>query len=638
MTKTLRVNALGALAAVALFWAAAPDAPVADAAMRGDVQEVKALLEKGADVNAAQGDGMTALHWAAENGNAELVKTLLYAGANVEAATRDGAYTALHLAARAGHAGAIEALVAGGADVGARTTTRGATPLHFAVGSGHLDAVKALLDHGAEVDAREKAYDQTPLMWAADFGYTDIVKLLVAHGADVSLTSRAEDVAARAEREAKELRERNARMDALRGIQTTRDYPLGQPPADQKPADAAKPGAKTAAAKPGAEKPGAKDAAEKPAAEKPEAQKPAAEKSGGVIRTIDQLKAEEKPKDAPEAKKEEAKPLSYDDLIGRKGGLTPLEFAVRQGNRETVMALLDAGADINQVSDGDHSSPLLLATINGQWDLAEELMARGADPNLASDAGATPLYAAINLQWHPKSIYPQPQAYLQQKTTYLQLMEDLLKDGADPNARLTKSLWYMQFNFERLSVDFSGSTAFWRAAYSQDVDAMKLLVKYGADPNIPTIKGPERRFRGYDAKDMADPSGLPPVPVGGPAAYPIHAATGIGFGEGYAGGFHRGVPNGWLPAVKYLVEELGADVNARDYNGYAPLHHAASRGDVDVIKYLVEHGADVTVVARRGQTTADMANGPVQRVQPFPEALHLLESLGAKNNHNCVTC
>ena len=57
-----------------------------------------------------------------------------------------------------------------------------------------------------------------------------------------------------------------------------------------------------------------------------------------------------------------------------------------------------------------------------------------------------------------------------------------------------------------------------------------------------------------------------------------------------------------------------------------------------MIRYLVEKGADVTVVSRRGQTTVDMANGPVQRIQPFPEAIALLEGLGAKNNHRCVSC
>ena len=112
--------------------------------------------------------------------------------------------------------------------------------------------------------------------------------------------------------------------------------------------------------------------------------------------------------------------------------------------------------------------------------------------------------------------------------------------------------------------------------------------------------------------------------------YPIHAATGVGYGQGYAGNAHRHIPDGWLPSVKFLVEELGADVNARDHNGYTPLHHAASRGDSEMILYLVENGADATAVSRRGQTTADMANGPVQRVQIFPETVALLQRLGSK--------
>jgi ankyrin repeat protein len=80
------------------------------------------------------------------------------------------------------------------------------------------------------------------------------------------------------------------------------------------------------------------------------------------------------------------------------------------------------------------------------------------------------------------------------------------------------------------------------------------------------------------------------------------------------------------------------DVNARDLNGYNAIHHAAARGDNELILYLVEQGGDVMAVSRRGQTTADMANGPVQRVPPFLETLALLESLGALNNHNCRSC
>ena len=119
---------------------------------------------------------------------------------------------------------------------------------------------------------------------------------------------------------------------------------------------------------------------------------------------------------------------------------------------------------------------------------------------------------------------------------------------------------------------------------------------------------------------------------------PPHAATGAGFGEGFAANDHRNHPAGFMPAVKYLVEEGGVDVNARDAQGMTALHNAASRGDVEMIEYLVSKGADVTLLNRRGQSTADMANGPVQRVQPFPEARDLLVSLGAVNHDKCVSC
>ena len=98
------------------------------------------------------------------------------------------------------------------------------------------------------------------------------------------------------------------------------------------------------------------------------------------------------------------------------------------------------------------------------------------------------------------------------------------------------------------------------------------------------------------------------------------AATGVGYAEGFAANSHSIHPAGWMPAVKYLVEELGADVNAKDHDGNTALHHAAARGDVEMILYLVSKGADVKAVNREGQTTADMANGPVQRTQPYPEA------------------
>jgi uncharacterized protein len=171
---------------------------------------------------------------------------------------------------------------------------------------------------------------------------------------------------------------------------------------------------------------------------------------------------------------------------------------------------------------------------------------------------------------------------------------------------------------------------------------MKLLVKYGAKPNEAYTIKTAGRLAGADAPvesdTTKDPSGLPPVPNGGPGVFAIHAASGVGYGEGYAANSHMHAPDGWMPSIKYLVEELHMDVNQRDQNGYTALHHAAARGDNEMIQYLVAHGADVTVVSRRGQTVVDMANGPVQRVSPFPETIELLEKLGAKNSHKCKSC
>src|SRR5687767_14448832 len=123
MGNVLRANAVGALLAATLLWMPAPDAPVADAAMRGDLETVRALVRDGADVNAAQGDGMTALHWAAMHGNVEMARVLIYTGAGVNALTRLGAYTPLHLASQKGHSEVVSILLEAGADVNALTTT-----------------------------------------------------------------------------------------------------------------------------------------------------------------------------------------------------------------------------------------------------------------------------------------------------------------------------------------------------------------------------------------------------------------------------------------------------------------------------------------------------------------------------------
>lgn len=656
--RRMHGTGLVALFATVLMAAGPVEAPVADAARIGDIDAVRALLRDGADVNAAQGDGMSALHWAAELGNVDLMDVLLYAGAELESATRIGRYRPLHIASRNGNLEAVNRLVDAGADVMAATDPSGSTALHLAALSGSGEVVRALVAAGAEVDARESEWQQTPLIFAASWNRVDAVVALLEEGADPDLSSESMDLVQQGRLDAEAQRRQDEVLKAF-----TNDGEWA-PTSGQVQA--------AVLAGRGAYEPGAE----------------ISERRGS-----DRFQREVR--------------------ITAKGGLTPLLHAARQGHIETIDALLDHGADVDQIGGGDGTSPLLIAAINGQFDAAMRLLDRGADPNVASSLnGATPLYAAVNSEWQPRTRYPQPQEREGQRFGYLDLMEALLAAGADPDERMTLHPWYMEYtgcgNAQCGLIDMKGATAFLRAAYATDVDAMRLLQRWGADPFLAT-EAPARRNRRTtqeriresqvealdnveefeELSDSAqatavvtiwgdlpdsvkiglpedqirttpsefrqivlehalrqdsvnaerpDPSGLPPVPQGGPAVFALHAASGVGYGEGFAGNAHRHAENGWLPSVRFLVEEVGMDVNMRDHNGYTAIHHAAARGDNELILYLVEQGGDVTAISRRGQTTADMANGPVSRVSPIPETVALLESLGSANSNNCLTC
>src|SRR5687767_14174375 len=192
--RFIAVNVAALFAVSALLHAAGP-APVAEAAMKRDREAVRALLKNGEDVNAAQGDGMTALHWAARRGDLELAQMLLYAGANVKAQTRLGGYTPLLMAAQNGSAPMLEALIKAGADPKA-ATTNGTTSLMLAAASGNADAVSLLLDRGVDPNAKESARGETALMFAANFNRVDAMKALIAKGADINVTTTVIDLAA----------------------------------------------------------------------------------------------------------------------------------------------------------------------------------------------------------------------------------------------------------------------------------------------------------------------------------------------------------------------------------------------------------------------------------------------------------
>jgi ankyrin repeat protein len=490
--------------------------------MRDDLDAVRALIQDHADLNAAQGDGATALHWAALKDDLEMTRLLLHAGARPDALTRIGGLTPLYLASTRGNPAIVAELLNAGANAGAASSVNGSTALMKAAAAGSAEAVRLLLEHGANPNAKEPGLDQTALMFAASASraasVAEVIHLLAAHGADLKATSK-----------------------------VTAIKPQKNPDDDDFPLDA------------------------------------------DLI-----LQANLPPG------KEAAKAA----LAGRRasptvsGGLTALLLAAREGNTEAVRTLSEAGADANQASAGDRTTPLVMAIINGHFDTAHALLDCGADPNLVNNDGLAPLYATIDAQWAPVAGGPVPNT-AHEKTNYLDLMQALLEHGANPNARLRRKLWFRPSFHDQLWIGTPGSTAFWRAAQATDLKAMRLLVSKGADPKI--------------ASDEGDT--------------PLMLAAGVG----WAGNFSRNAPDSAIDAVRYCIE-LGLDVNTQDVTGYTALAGAAWRGDNELIRLLVDKGAKLDPRTHRGWSVTDMATGPYLRTTgstPHLDTVELLLKLGA---------
>ena len=607
------------LGVVVLLCAAAPraEAPLIDAARQGDAEAVLELLDGGADVNAAQGDGMTALHWAAERGHTAIAEHLISVSADLSARTRIGSYMPLHLAARGGHGGLVRLLLEAGSDPAAVTTNSGVTPLHLAAAAiGGEDAVAALLRYGADPNALEQSAGQTPLMFATSANRVTAARALLDSGADPGISTQVIDVLSHlaldreAKRRYKEMLGVTPEAEALRRECDSQISPIAAcsgVPTEIEPASAPEIRAAVRAQREFL-------------------------RSGHDVGVVDPYMLASARPDYPGGP-EVARPPWRETLVGKTGGMTALLHAAREGHIEAAVALLEGGADVDQVSGGDRSSPLLMATFNGHFDLALILMEAGADPNLATATdGIAPLFAVLQTQWAPKTTYPQPRAQDEQRAEHLEVLEALLAAGADPDVRLRTHLWYWEYGLKKMGLDLTGATPFWRAAFAQDIEAMKLLVAHGADPNIPTM-WPEvgmREGRQQDGR-LREDSGLPKIPKGAPNAYPIHAAAGGGY-LGLGAYAVRSTPDQFIPAVRYLVEEHGADVDLPDSWLYRPLHYASSRGDNQLIEYLVSRGADVTALTRLGQSTADMARGGQAgffKRAAYPATVELLTSLGS---------
>ena len=571
---------------VALLASAAGDTRLSEAAMRGDRAAVRTLLSQHVDVDGSQGDGTTAMHWAAFRDDLEMAKMLVQAGANVRATTREGDITPLFMACKNGSAPMVELLINAGADVNG-VKSNGTTPLMEAAASGSAEAVKVLLDHGANANAKETAHGQTALMFAAALNRDAVIRVLMSHNADPKVQSEVHKVV-------------RVRFDQDGNIVEDRPGGRGGRGGSGGAAEAAAGRGRREMTAEQQDK--ADEAADAEAATS--ASKKANDQQRAELDLLAKAMGEKESVYAIAKPKPRAGDISFraPRRVGPEftGGMTALLYAAREGHMAAVQALVETGADINEQS-ADKFTPLVEALANGHLDVAKYLVDKGANVNLATLSGLTPLYAVIDVQWAPHAWFPQPSTE-QEKTNYLDLMSELIAKGADVNATINEKLWFRSFTNDYTWVDPAGATAFWRAAQSSDTKAMKLLHDHGADAKKATKSGDS----------------------------PLLAAAGIG----WAANWSVNAPEPAIDAVKMCVE-LGDDVNAADSKGYTALHGAAYLGNNDMVNYLISKGANIKAVTKAGDSVADLANGPNRFGQPHPETVALLEKLGSANSHNC---
>jgi ankyrin repeat protein len=286
--------------------------------------------------------------------------------------------------------------------------------------------------------------------------------------------------------------------------------------------------------------------------------------------------------------------------------LTPLVYAARAGSIDAARVLLEAGADVNQVTRYGWS-PLLAATQNRNYGIGKFLIEHGADVNLANKGGWTPLYLATDNRNIEGGDYPTRTPDMD----HLEYIKLLLDAGANPNAQLIEST-ETRTVFTNQWLDEDGATAFLRASQSGDVELMRLLLQHGADPHLNTKLG----------------------------VTPLAVAAGIGWVEG--------VTSEWstertVEAVQLLLE-LGIDPNFQADTGRVALHGAAHKGATEVVRVLVAAGARMDIrdfgnTDNRGSTELaahtwlpiDYADGlvrvGVQSAIPHPETAQVLREL-----------
>ncbi|MDX1562585.1 MAG: ankyrin repeat domain-containing protein [Gammaproteobacteria bacterium] len=490
-----------------------------DSIEAADFDRLQALIERGTDIDARDIDGATALHWAVYHDEHEAVQLLIDAGADATLASRYGV-TPLYLAAVNGNAEVISLLLGAGADpegIG----PYGETMLMTAARTGVPAAVEALIEAGAAIDTREPEFDQTALMLAAREANAAVLQLLIDRGADVDARTR-----------------------------------VGETPDFVPPCKGTGCGSEGV----GINRGGLPDRGRRDPA---------------------------------------------------LGGMTPLLYASRDGLAEIAALLVDAGADL-ELAEANGIRPLLMSLLNGHLDVARVLVDAGADRNADDYWGRTPLWAAVehrNLDMNNRD-QDDPQHNGIDREPYYDFIADLLTRGVDVNARTREVPPQRRFIYSLGDVswvDFTGQTAFLRAALSGDVEIMRLLLDHGADPNIATFAG----------------------------TTPLMAAAGVNWVVAQT---YTVSPEASLEAVK-LTLELGNDINATNSMGLSALLGAVNRGANHIVRYLAEQGADLYVVDVEGRDAIRWAEGvflAAVGAERKPETIALLEELMATDSRTGV--
>jgi len=439
---------------------------------------------------------------AAKKGDKTAVRTLLAQKADVNAKQPDGA-TALHWAAWRDDVELATMLLRAGANPNAANLT-GATPLSLASTNGNAAIIELLLKAGVDANTPLSQYKDTALMFAARTGKPETVRVLLEHGADLNARETWGGTTALMWA-VSEKHPAVVEMLVARGADLNAQSKIVQPP-----------------------------------------------KRRGDGNMLGYAPRDPKPGEKPESLVD-GRDLN---ILVASGGLTPLMFAVREGDMDSAKILVNAGANINAAA-ADLSTALGLSIQNGFYDLASFLIDKGADVNQSDVLECSPLFLAVHVRNQDTSVGI-PWIVT---ADALPLIKKLLDKGADPNHRVKFTPPFRKNNASSGSpwLDYGGATPFLRAAAAGDLVGMRLLMQYGADPKIPTSHG----------------------------LTALGAASGIGYMGGMSKEWSR---QQRFETVKFLLD-LGGSVDAVDSVGRTPLHGAAALGYPEVVQLLVDHGA-----------------------------------------------